>query len=302
MAYEYSKVLDSFKVCYTIIGRGKSKANELSNKINKKVYIGGVENFFNKNDNSYKSAIIASGVIDLTNIAKVLIKNSIKSILIEKPGGMNLEDISSLAQWAKKENANIYVAYNRRFYSTTFKAKEIIKKDGGLTSFKFDFTEWSSVVTKFYQNKNILNNWFLINSSHVIDLAFFIGGDPIKIESNIISDLPWHPSGSIFTGSGVTNMEIPFSYHANWNAPGRWSIEFFTKNHRIILCPLEELKIQNNRNLKIRKVRIDCKYDKQYKPGLFMQISSFLNDKKNLIKIENHASSMWYYAKINGNN
>ena len=87
----------------------------------------------------------------------------------------------------------------------------------------------------------------------------------------------------------------------NWNAPGRWSIEFFTKNHRIILCPLEELKIQNNKNLKIRNVKIDCKYDKQYKPGLFLQISSFLNDKRSLIKIENHASSMWYYAKINGN-
>jgi len=301
MAYDYSKVLDSFQLSYSIIGRSRSSADKLSKKINKKIYSGGVENFLESSDIIYNTAIIAVGVGDLTKVARILIKNAIKDVLIEKPGGIDAKDITSLAITAKKSSTNIYVAYNRRFYSSTIKAMEIINNDGGLKSFKFDFSEWSSIVTSIHKNEDILRNWFLINSSHVIDLAFFIGGIPLEITSFNYSHLAWHPSGSVFTGSGITNMDIPFSYHANWNAPGRWSIEFFTERHRVILCPLEELKIQNHKSLTIEKVEIDNSKDKKYKPGLYLQVLSFINEKSDLVKIEDHAKSLWYYSKINGN-
>ena len=301
MAYDYAKVLESFQLSYSIICRSINSADKLSKKINKNVYSGGVENFLERSDIIYKMAIIAVGVGDLSKVARILIKNAIKDILIEKPGGIDTKDIASLAMTAKKSSTNIYVAYNRRFYSSTIKAREIINKDGGLKSFKFDFSEWSSVVTSVHKNEDILRNWFLINSSHVIDLAFFVGGVPIEITSYNYSYLSWHPSGSVFTGSGITNMDIPFSYHANWNSPGRWSIEFFTKRHRVILCPLEELKIQNHKSLIIKKVEIDSSKDTNYKPGLYLQVLSFINDKNDLVKIEDHANSLWYYLKINGN-
>ena len=116
-------------------------------------------------------AIIAVGVCDLSMVARILIKNAIKDILIEKPGGLDTKDIASLAITAKS-NTNIYVAYNEDFILLQLK-QEIINEDGGLKSFKFDFSEWSSVVTSIHKNEDILRNWFLINSSHVIDLAFF---------------------------------------------------------------------------------------------------------------------------------
>ena len=73
--------------------------------------------------------------------------------------------------------------------------------------------------------------------------------------------------------------------------------EFFTKRHRVILCPLEELKIQNHKkSLTIKKVEI-----LNYKPGLYLQVLSFINEKNDLVKIEDHANSLWYYLKINGN-
>ena len=38
------------------------------------------------------------------------------------------------------------VGFNRRFYSSVLKAKDIIHEDGGVKSFFFEFTEWSHVI------------------------------------------------------------------------------------------------------------------------------------------------------------
>jgi len=64
-----------------------------------------------------------------------LIKSGFKNILLEKPAGLNEQEIKELAQTASHYNATVLVAYNRRFYASVLKAKEIIEQDGGVTSF-----------------------------------------------------------------------------------------------------------------------------------------------------------------------
>ena len=44
-----------------------------------------------------------------------------------------------------------------------------------------------------------------------------------------------------FCGAGLSKNNIPFSYQANWDAPGRWSLEVLTKYRRYVLRPMEEL-------------------------------------------------------------
>ena len=63
------------------------------------------------------------------------------------------------------------------------KAQEHIKRDGGVKSFNFDFTEWTNKVGKLVTNKKVLKNWFLLNSTHVVDLAFYLGGVPKNMTS-----------------------------------------------------------------------------------------------------------------------
>ena len=46
-----------------------------------------------------------------------------------------------------------------------------------------------------------------------------------------------------FSGSGITSKGIMFSYLSDWQAPGRWGLEFNTKKHKFILRPIEDLKI-----------------------------------------------------------
>ena len=139
-----------------------------------------------------------------------------KTRRIKRPG------IDKLLNVATQTNTSIYVGYNRRFYSSVLKARELIADDGGPTSLVFEFTEWSNAIAKAAFSDEVKSNWVFANSSHVIDMAFYLAGFPKAIQSSTRGSLDWHRHGSIFVGSGVTELDAPFSYHANWAAPGRW--------------------------------------------------------------------------------
>jgi len=154
---------------------------------------------------------------------------------------------------------------------------ELIAKDGGVTSFNFEFTEWSSVIES---NKNISDdvkeNWFLANSSHVVDLAFFLGGKPKELQCYKAGQLTWHSAAAVFAGAGRSEKGALFSYQANWQAPGRWRVEVLTRRRRIILCPLEELYVQNLHSLEVVQVSLEDSFDKAFKPGFYEQTIAFL--------------------------
>ncbi len=141
--------------------------------------------------------------------------------------------------------------------------------------------------------------WFVANSTHVVDLAFYLGGTPKSIECFTSGGLNWHPSASVFSGAGTTDTGALFSYHANWAAPGRWGVEVLTAKHRLILRPLEELQVQNLGSIEIEKVELDDKLDKQYKPGLYRETKSFLEgDYSNLKPLPAQTVDMRLYCKM----
>jgi hypothetical protein len=149
------------------------------------------------------------------------------------------------------------------------------------------------------QNK-ILNAWFIANSTHVIDLAFYLGGRPLDMSSYTKGSLDWYKPASVFAGAGVSDKGALFSYQANWGAPGRWSVEILTLKHRLILRPMEQLYIQKIGSVAIEKVEIDDILDREYKPGLYLQVKSFLkNDSvNNSINIQEHMQNTAYYECI----
>ncbi len=73
-----------------------------------------------------------------------------------------------------KRHRRFVVAYNRRFYGSTLKAQEIIRLDGGVRSFHFEFTEWPTDVKQANKSSQILEKMVLRQFNHVIDLAFFL--------------------------------------------------------------------------------------------------------------------------------
>jgi predicted dehydrogenase len=275
MGIEYSKVLNTLNVDYIAIGRGEHNAHIFEEKIKHKVIIGGLDKFLESSPDIPDAAIVAVNVECLAETAKKLVLYGVKNILLEKPGGCFFCDFVDLIDLSDKNSATVLLAYNRRFYSSVLKAEEIIKADGGIASFHFEFTEWAHVIEKSGKSKGILANWFLANSSHVVDLAFFLGGYPKDMKCFTKRELSWHKP-AIFSGAGITDSGALFSYQANWCAPGRWSVEMLTTKHRLYFRPMEALQIQNIGSVSIGAVEINDRLDKEFKPGLYLQTQSFL--------------------------
>ena len=203
-----------------------------------------------------------------------------KNILVEKPAGLHKKEFEDLVQATKEKDSNVFVAYNRRFYASVLKAQEIIKEDAGVTSFNFEFTEWGHVIAPLTKAEGVKEKWFLGNSTHVVDLAFFLGGQPEKICNFTNGSLDWHPSSSVFSGAGVSDKNALFSYQADWGSAGRWSVEILTKENRLILRPMEKLQIQKRGSIAQEfDESIDYTLDNKFKPGLYLQTESFLNNK-----------------------
>ena len=300
MAVDYHKVLNDLDVPYMVVGRGESSAKSFKIKTGIKPFVGGLKTFLSENPKKCTHAIVAVGVELLAETTKQLLKYGIKNILVEKPGGLNKEEIESVAKLTTEKDANVFVAYNRRFYASVLKAKEIIEMDGGVTSFNFEFTEWSHKIEPLKTAEGVKENWFLANSTHVVDLAFYLGGQPIEISSFVSGGLDWHPSGSIFSGAGLSERGALFSYQANWESAGRWSVEMLTKEHRLILRPLEKLQIQKRGSVKVDFVEgIDYSLDEKYKPGLFLQVKYFLiYDTRSMIDFHALCQFIEVYYKI----
>jgi len=276
MAVDYLKVLDALNTETVIIGRGETSALNFFEKTGKQVIKGGLENYLNSDfENNYDAAILAVGLEELALSATQLMMHGFKKILVEKPAAMSQTEIKNISELCKDVDSKIFVAYNRRFYSSVQKAIEIIKEDGGVSSFNFEFTEWSHTIEPLEKKAGIKENWLIGNSSHVIDLAFFLGGSPKELKSFASGELSWHDK-SIFSGAGVSQTGSLFSYQANWEAPGRWAVEILTKSSRLIFKPLEELHIQKKGSVAIIKVEIDDELDKKFKPGLYLQTLNFI--------------------------
>jgi len=299
MAVEYAKVLTAMEIPTIIVGRGIESAQKFEERTGLNAYTGGINKWLKENNRYPNYAIVAVSGTELGNVTRSLLKNGFKKILLEKPGGLDYEDIKSLSKHVERYKADVLLGYNRHFYSSVLKSQELIKNDGGVSSFYFEFTEWSHVIEKLEKDKEIKTHWLLHNSTHVIDLAFYLGGLPEKINCYKSGRLEWHPDGAIFTGAGSTKNGALFAYHSNWDAPGRWGLEILTKNYRLIFKPLEKLKIQKKGSTTIEEVKIDDELDVKFKPGLYREVQAFMNDNyERFVDIHQQVKHLKYFEMI----
>lgn len=299
MAVEYAKVLQALDLQFTIIGRGEQSAKAFQEASGCKVVTGGLVRYLATMPTVPTHAIVAVGVENLHETTLQLLEYGVQKILVEKPAGLNKQQIEAVCITAKENKARVYVAYNRRFYASVLKAQEIIDGDGGVTSFNFEFTEWAHEIEKLTKATGVKEHWFLGNSSHVVDLAFYLGGKPKEMSTFTSGSLDWHPNASVFSGAGVSEKGALFSYQANWETAGRWSVEMLTKKHRLIFRPMEKLQIQNKGSTAIEFLECDYKLDEEFKPGLYLQTKKFFdNEDKGLCDINYHSAMMDNYNSI----
>lgn len=292
IATEYVKALTKLKIKnIEILSKDK---NSLKNKqlLKHKIIYGGFEKIMKVIEK--KDLVIITTPINLLSRAAVLaIKSGQDKILIEKPGSLFKTDLILLEKLIKEQKVRI--AYNRLCYPNFQKLKLLVTRDGGITSCKFDFTEWVHTIPFGKYKKDVYRRWGISNSLHVISMAMELIGMPKKIVTNQSGNLKWHPTGSIFVGSGISEENIPFSYHANWEGAGRWSIEIVTKKNIYRLSPLEKLFVLKKGTTKWKKIQVKNIFP-NIKMGLAEEVTAMLDD-----DLEKHLKMMTVKRSIEYN-
>ena len=131
--------------------------------------------------------------------------------------------------------------------------------------------------------KKVLSKWGISNSIHVIYTIFDLIGYPKVLETFTGGGkkIKWHSSGSIFLGSGISERNIPFSYHSDWTSAGRWGIKINTDEGTFILEPMEELAFQKKNSLEKKIVSL---WSGKIKCGLTEMLNDWLFDKPSKFK------------------
>ena len=161
----------------------------------------------------------------------------------------------------------------------------------------FEFTEWSHRIEDIEKPDGVKENWFFANSTHVVDLAFFIAGRPLKMNSySELGTLKWHER-SRFSGAGITAKGVLFSYNSNWESAGNWSLDLRTDKRRYVLNPLERIVYQEKGSLEWNEIGLESG---DYKEGVYSMVEQFLKGTNlNLCSLEEHYwNTEFIYKKI----
>lgn len=275
MAREYFNVLDAMGVPYNIVRKSSNKNKDEYENYEPKIFYGGIDKYL-KSHPSPKFAIICTPIITLADIARKLVASGVPNILVEKPLFLRSDEIENLTKLTLSRNCKLYIAYNRRFYGSVRRALELIEEDGGLQSIYFDFTEWSDKIAGLAQPDLVKSYWGISNSSHVIDLAFYLGGRAKELNAVTCGGLSWHPASANFAGCGVTDRGVVFSYRANWDSAGRWELCAYSKTLKLIFCPLEKLKVMRRGDVTVTELNDLPSIDETFKPGVFEMVQQFI--------------------------
>jgi predicted dehydrogenase len=302
MAREYVKVLIALGTEIIVIGRSEPRVKEVRESFGVKCISGGLEAFLDSSPIRPEGVIVCVPVDKLSTTAESLLGYGVDNILLEKPGALSGKQLVKIKHLAEKTNSKVGIGYNRRFFQSVLAAEKMIAQDGGATAISIEITEWGWRVAEDPSSSLAKSRWMNANTSHMLDLGFFIGGLPSKISSYRTGVLHWHPTGSRFAGSGVTVRDILFTYMGCWDGPGRWSVEIITNENRYIFKPAEYLYIQRKGSLEtIKCPDIDYSLDEEFKPGLFLQTKSFLDgDWSRICSLEFQCEAINHYSNIAG--
>jgi predicted dehydrogenase len=187
------------------------------------------------------------------------------TLLVEKPAGYNLADAEDIEAAAQAKNSRVYVALNRRYYSSTQKVLTDLKTMDGPRFIHVQDQEDQKRALQAGQPRVVVENWMYANSVHVIDYFTLFGRGQITAVTPVVAwnpDTPWIVIAKIEFASGDIGL-----YEGIWDGPGPWYVSVNTPEKRWEMRPLEQAAFQLAGQRKLESVESHS-WDQQFKPGL----------------------------------
>ena len=141
------------------------------------------------NDPQIDIVIIATTHKDLVPTAMQAVESK-KHVLIEKPGSLNVDEISALQRMVSLSDVKVHVGFNHRFHPALVKAKEIISsnKYGALLWIRARYGHGGRLgyENEWRAKRAISGGGELVDQgSHLIDLTRYLAGDVTPAFSDV---------------------------------------------------------------------------------------------------------------------
>jgi predicted dehydrogenase len=191
------------------------------------------------------------------------------TVLLEKPAGYDLADATRIRDAADRAGRRVYVALNRRAYSSTRRAVAELQKDASQRFIKvIDQQDQQAAIQVNKQPEIVARNFMFANSIHVIDYFRVLGRGEI---AGVDPILRWDAErpGLVLAKVHFTSGDVGL-YEGIWNGPGPWIVTVNTAERRLEMRPLEQVSVQLRGTRTVTPLEFD-QDDKTYKPGLRYQ-------------------------------
>ena len=231
-------------------------------------------------DNSDVDAcIVAVPPEAAVGVAGVFLRKGIPC-LVEKPPGMSSGEAEELRRAAKEVNTICAMAFNRRTYGAVLTAfAEAIRPDAELYAIHVEAPEdvtWRRKVKG--EDTAALSKRFITNIIHAVDLMTMFAGEAEMVKT-CEPALPFVKDEfrQDFTAMVKFKNGIAGTFVSHWHSPGRWKLELFLRNRRLIIdLDRNTIEMAGTPPFGLRSRRTN-KYDRKFKPGVYQQNFEFLN-------------------------
>lgn len=219
---------------------------------------------------------------------------------LEKPVGYHYQQACAISELAFQKDHRPYVAFNRRSYSSTRTALNLLQEHnkGHRLVSVLDQQNIPEALA-MGQPELVAANYMFANSIHLIDyFTLFCRGSVVAVETTI----PWNEANPEYVVATIKYSSGDVGvYQSTWNGPGPWSVCVSNHDLRLEMRPLESLKLQKKGSRQVEEIALDP-IDVTYKPGLHFQMAQlfeYFNQKKvQLATLEDSLTSMRLCAEI----
>ncbi len=190
------------------------------------------------------------------------------TVLAEKPAGYNVADSEDIRAAAATRKRRVYVALNRRHYSSTRAAGDRLAADAGPRFVRIQDQQDQAAALAAGQPAKVVENWMYANSIHVIDYLSVFGRGEVTDVQPVVA---WDPARP-----GIVVARILFSsgdiglYEGVWNGPGPWAVTVSTPLQRLEMRPLEQLGLQKRGERRLEPQAVH-EWDTAFKAGFRLQ-------------------------------
>lgn len=197
------------------------------------------------------------------------------AVLLEKPAGYDLENARLILEESRKKGRHVWVAFNRRAYSSTRQSLARLEESSGPRYIRvLDQQDQVAARDIYKEPQEVVRNYMFANSIHLIDYFRVFGRGEVTRITPICPwtpDAPWMVVAKLDFSSGDAGL-----YEGVWDGPGPWAVTVVTPAQRLEMRPLEQVSLQLRGERKVTQLDIAVE-DSQFKPGLQQQARDVLS-------------------------